>query len=42
MNYNNFIKFYPDFPIKGVNFVDIIPFPTPWLTAIRMWFMPGT
>ena len=26
MNYNNFIKFYPDFPIKGVNFVDIIPF----------------
>ena len=26
MNYNNYIKFYPDFPIKGVNFVDIIPF----------------
>lgn len=26
MNYNDFIKFYPDFPIKGVNFVDIIPF----------------
>ena len=26
MNYNEFIKFYPDFPIKGVNFVDIIPF----------------
>ena len=26
MNYNNFIKFYPNFPIKGVNFVDIIPF----------------
>ena len=26
MDYNQFIKFYPDFPIKGVNFVDIIPF----------------
>lgn len=26
MDYNSFIKFYPDFPIKGVNFVDIIPF----------------
>jgi adenine phosphoribosyltransferase len=26
MNYSDFIKFYPDFPIKGVNFVDIIPF----------------
>ncbi len=26
MNYNDFIQFYPDFPIKGVNFVDIIPF----------------
>lgn len=26
MNYNPFIKFYPNFPIKGVNFVDIIPF----------------
>lgn len=26
MDYTNFIKFYPDFPIKGVNFVDIIPF----------------
>lgn len=25
MNYNEYIKFYPDFPIKGVNFVDIIP-----------------
>ena len=26
MDYKQFIKFYPDFPIKGVNFVDIIPF----------------
>ena len=26
MDYNQFIKFYPNFPIKGVNFVDIIPF----------------
>ena len=26
MDYNSYIKFYPDFPIKGVNFVDIIPF----------------
>ena len=26
MDYKKFIKFYPDFPIKGVNFVDIIPF----------------
>ena len=26
MDYRKFIKFYPDFPIKGVNFVDIIPF----------------
>ena len=26
MDYTPFIKFYPDFPIKGVNFVDIIPF----------------
>ena len=26
MDYSKFIKFYPDFPIKGVNFVDIIPF----------------
>ena len=26
MDYNKYIKFYPDFPIKGVNFVDIIPF----------------
>lgn len=26
MDYSQFIKFYPDFPIKGVNFVDIIPF----------------
>ena len=25
MDYRQFIKFYPDFPIKGVNFVDIIP-----------------
>lgn len=25
MNYKDYIKFYPDFPIKGVNFVDIIP-----------------
>ncbi len=26
MDYRPYIKFYPDFPIKGVNFVDIIPF----------------
>ena len=26
MDYKQFVKFYPDFPIKGVNFVDIIPF----------------
>ena len=26
MDYSKFIKFYPDFPIKGVNFADIIPF----------------
>ena len=26
MDYSKFIKFYPDFPIKGVNLVDIIPF----------------
>ena len=26
MDYSKCIKFYPDFPIKGVNFVDIIPF----------------
>ena len=26
MDYSSYIKFYPDFPIKGVNFVDIIPF----------------
>ena len=26
MDYKPFVKFYPDFPIKGVNFVDIIPF----------------
>lgn len=25
MDYKQFLKFYPDFPIKGVNFVDIIP-----------------
>ena len=25
MNYRDYVKFYPDFPIKGVNFVDIIP-----------------
>ncbi|MBP3202927.1 MAG: hypothetical protein J6M31_04890 [Bacteroidales bacterium] len=25
MNYKKFLNFYPDFPIKGVNFVDIIP-----------------
>ena len=25
MNYQDYVKFYPDFPIKGVNFVDIIP-----------------
>ena len=24
-NYSDYLKFYPDFPIKGVNFVDIIP-----------------
>ena len=26
MDYKDAIKFYPDFPIKGVNFVDVIPF----------------
>ena len=26
MDYKKALKFYPDFPIKGVNFVDIIPF----------------
>ena len=26
MDYKTVLKFYPDFPIKGVNFVDIIPF----------------
>ena len=26
MDYSKYVKFYPDFPIKGVNFVDIIPF----------------
>ena len=26
MDYNDAIKFYPDFPIEGVNFVDVIPF----------------
>jgi adenine phosphoribosyltransferase len=26
MNYKDVLKFYPDFPIKGVNFVDIVPF----------------
>ena len=26
MDYKQAIKFYPDFPIEGVNFVDIIPF----------------
>ena len=25
MDYRPFLKFYPNFPIKGVNFVDIIP-----------------
>ena len=25
MDYKQYVKFYPDFPIKGVNFVDIIP-----------------
>ena len=25
MDYKQHLKFYPDFPIKGVNFVDIIP-----------------
>ena len=25
MNYTEYLKFYPDFPIEGVNFVDIIP-----------------
>ena len=25
MNYRQYLNFYPDFPIKGVNFVDIIP-----------------
>lgn len=26
MNYAEHLRFYPDFPIKGVNFVDILPF----------------
>ena len=26
MDYKDVLHFYPDFPIKGVNFVDIIPF----------------
>ena len=26
MDYNSSLKFYPNFPIEGVNFVDIIPF----------------
>jgi len=26
MDYKQVLNFYPDFPIKGVNFVDIIPF----------------
>ena len=26
MDYKDALKFYPDFPIKGVNFVDVIPF----------------
>ena len=26
MDYKSYIHFYPNFPIKGVNFVDIIPF----------------
>ena len=26
MDYNSALKFYPNFPIEGVNFVDIIPF----------------
>lgn len=26
MDYKDAIKFYPDFPIEGVNFVDVIPF----------------
>ena len=26
MDYKESLKFYPDFPIKGVNFVDVIPF----------------
>ena len=26
MDYTPYLKFYPNFPIKGVNFVDIIPF----------------
>ena len=25
MDYKQYLNFYPDFPIKGVNFVDIIP-----------------
>ena len=25
MDYSNYLHFYPNFPIKGVNFVDIIP-----------------
>ena len=26
MDYRSVLKFYPNFPIHGVNFVDIIPF----------------
>ncbi len=26
MDYTQYLKFYPDFPIEGVNFVDILPF----------------
>lgn len=26
MDYSKYLKFYPDFPIEGVNFVDIMPF----------------
>ena len=25
MDYKEYLKFYPDFPVPGVNFVDIIP-----------------
>ena len=24
--YQDYLKYYPDFPIKGVNFVDVLPF----------------